>query len=257
MHRAVLLTLLCLATPLAAHRSAAAQLGYRLYVLGVPVGDGTLDVDLAPSAYRLTLRFHTTGLVEMVAGDRVDEHTNGKFENGRPAPLEYGSNGHLHGQDRVVDLTWRDGTPIVTAIAPPNETEREDVPGVLLARTVNPLDAIVLLLHQAAATGRCEGSVRAYDGRRLQLLEARTAGEDDIPRSSRSSFFGRGLRCDFSDQTLAGYRLGSGRDDDFRVHRGTIWLAQVLPGMPRLPVRASVETRFLGEAMIYLTAVSP
>jgi hypothetical protein len=56
---------------------------------------------------------------------------------------------------------------------------------------------------------------------------------------------------------LAGYRIGSGRDDDLRIHRGTIWLAQVLPGAQKLPVRASVETRWLGDAMIYLTSASP
>ena len=42
-----------------------------------------------------------------------------------------------------------------------------------------------------------------------------------------------------------------------RVHRGTIWLAQVLPGGQMVPVRASVETRWLGDAMIYLTSTSP
>lgn len=252
-----MLTLLCLASPLVTHRAAATQLNYRLYVLGLPAAEATLRVDLASPAYRVTLRFHTVGLVTLVAGDRLEEHASGRFESDRPAPLEYGSNGRLHGQDRVADLTWRDGTPIVTAIAPPNEKEREEVPVAQRAHTIDPLSAIVMLLNQVAQTGRCEGTSRAYDGRRLQLLEARTAGEEDVPHSIRSSFSGRGLRCEFTDQTLAGFRLGSGRDDDFRLHRGTIWLSQVLPGGPRLPVRASVETRWLGAAMIYLTAASP
>jgi hypothetical protein len=88
-------------------------------------------------------------------------------------------------------------------------------------------------------------------------LEARTVGEEDVPPSSRSSFSGRALRCDFTDQTLAGFRTGSGRDDDLRLHHGTIWLTQVLPDGPRLPVRVSVETRWMGDATIYLTSASP
>ena len=54
-----------------------------------------------------------------------------------------------------------------------------------------------------------------------------------------------------------GFRLGSARDDDARERRGTIWLAQVLPKAPRLPVRIAVETRWFGEATIYLTAATP
>jgi hypothetical protein len=254
---APLILLLCLASPLAAHPAAAAQLSYTLYVLGLPVADAVLSIDLGSPAYRVTLRFRTTGLADLVAGDRLEEHANGRFEADRPAPLEYTSNGRLHGQDRVVDMSYRDGAPVLAAITPPNEAEREDVPAALRARTIDPLSVIVMLLHLTATTGRCEGSARAYDGRRLQQLDARTAGEEDLPPSSRSSFSGRGLRCEFTDQTLAGFRIGSGRDDDLRTHRGTIWLSQVLPGVPRLPVRASVETRWLGDAMIYLTAASP
>jgi hypothetical protein len=254
---APLILLVCLSVQLAGTAAHAARLNYTLYVLGLPVADAELGVDLSASTYRMTFRFHTTGLVDVVAGDRQDEHTSGRFEGGRPAVLEYGANGHLHGNDRVVGLTWRDGTPIVTTIIPPNEGEREDVPVALRAHTMDPLSAIVLLLHEAAQIGRCEDSARAYDGRRLQVFVSKTAGEEVVPPSSRSSFSGRALRCDFTDQTLAGFRLGSGRDDDLRTHKGTIWLGQILPGGPPLPVRAAVETRWMGDAMIYLTSASP
>ncbi len=254
---ATLILLVCLNVPLAGREAHAARLNYSLYVLGLPVADAEFGVDLTASAYRMTFRFHTTGLADVFAGDRQDEHTSGRFEGGRPAVLEYGANGHLHGNDRVVGLTWRDGTPIVTTISPPNEGEREDVPVALRAHTMDPLSAIVLLLHQAAQTGRCDGSARTYDGRRLQVFVSKTAGEQDLQPSSRSSFSGRALRCDFTDQTLAGFRLGSGRDDDLRTHKGTIWLAPIFPGGPPLPVRAAVETRWVGDATIYLTSTSP
>ena len=257
MNRAALLTLLLLASPGAPPKAAAAQLGYTIYVLGLPVADAIIGVDMASPAYRLALRFHTTGIADVFAGDKLEEHTAGRLENDEPAPFEYGSSGRIHGQDRTVGLTWHGGTPTIAVIAPPNTAEREDVPAALLAHTVDPLDAIVLLLHQVEQTGRCEGSSRAYDGGAMQLLEAQTVVEEEVRHSLRSIFSGRALRCQFSDQTLAGYRTGSGRDDDLRIHRGTIWLAQVLPGTQKLPVRASVETRWLGDAMIYLTSASP
>jgi hypothetical protein len=258
MHRvAPLILLLSLAPFSPMPKAAAADLNYTLYVVGLPVGDATVSLDLGTSAYRAGLRFHTTGIADMFVGDRVDEHTSGRFESDRPSPVEYFSTGRRHGTDRIVGMTWHDGTPVVTTITPANSTEREDVPAALLAHTVNPLDAIILLLRQVARTGRCEASSRAFDGRRLQLLEARTLGDEDIPPSGRSSFSGRALRCDFTDKTLAGFRLGPGRDDDLRDHHGTVWLAQISPAGQKLPVRASVETRWFGDATIYLTSASP
>jgi hypothetical protein len=253
----MLCLVLCLALFSAASTAAAAELNYSLYVLGLPLGVATIKLDLATPAYRAELRFHTTGIADVFVGDRVEEHTSGRFESDRPSPAEYLSTGRRNAIDRIVGMTWRDGTPVITTLTPPNNTEREDVPVALLAHAVNPLDAIVLLLRQVARTGRCEASSRAYDGRRLQLLEARTSGEEDIPPSGRSSFSGRALRCDFTDKTLAGFRLGSGREDDLREHHGSVWLAPVAPAGQKLPVRASLETRWFGDATIYLTSASP
>ena len=258
MNRAVPLTLLlCMALWATTHTAIAAELNYRLYVLGIPGGEAAFSLDLDASTYRMTMHFRTTGIADLLVPDRMEEHTAGRFENDMPAPVEYGSNGTRHGQERVVTMVWRDGTPVTTAITPPNSTEREDVPPAMLPRSVDPLDAIVTLIRQVARTGRCEGSSRAYDGRHLELMQATTSGWEEIPPSGRSSFAGRALRCDFLDKTLAGFRLGSDREDDMRDRRGTMWLAQVIPGMPAVPVRAAIETRWFGEATIYLTSATP
>jgi hypothetical protein len=258
MMRAALLTiLLCLDVSPAAYQATAAQLGYTLYVVGLPVADAVLSVDLTAPAYRVTMDFHTTGLADLVVRDHLEETISGRFEGDRPVPLEYRFNSHFHGQDRAVGMTWHDGTPAVTAITPPNGSEREDVPRASRARTIDPLSAFTSLLHKAARTGRCDDTARTFDGRVLQQFEMKTAGEEELPPSGRSSFSGRALRCEFTSQTFAGFRFLAGRDDDLRTHRGTIWLSQVLPGTPRLPVRAAVETWWFGDAVIYLTSAAP
>lgn len=253
----LLIPLLCLATPPAVHRACAEQLNYTLHVVGVPVADAALNVDITEAGYRAGLRFHTTGLVNLVDHGSLEETVSGAIREDRPAPQIYASNGYLHGQNRVVDMTWQDGGPVVTEITPPNSTEREDVPPALRAGTVDPVSLIVLLLHLVDQTGRCEGAARAYDGRDLQSFQVRTVGEDELRPSGRSSFSGQALRCEFTSETLAGFRFGSAGAQDRRVHRGTIWLARVIPGGPQLPVRAAVETRWFGDATIYLTSVAP
>ncbi len=251
MPRIALLTLsLLLGFPLAMPRAAAAQLNYALYVLGVPVADAVLTVDMVAADYRISLEYHHIGLVSVVARNRLEMQARGGFQNGQPAPVEFASKSRLRGEERSAALTWRAGTPVVTALVPSNEGEREEVTPAQNANAIDPMSTIVLLLRDVARTGRCEGRSRAYDGRRLRLLEARTTGEELIPASGRSSFSGRALRCDFTEQTLAGFRLGAGREADARTLAGTIWLASVLPGGAKLPVQVSVETRWLGPAVI-------
>jgi Protein of unknown function (DUF3108) len=253
---APLILLLCLVTPFVAHRAIAEQLNYRLHVLGIPVADAALNIDLTETGYRASLRFQTTGVANMVDSGHLEETVSGGLRNNRPAPQVYTSRRYLHGQNRVVDMTWQDGNPVVTAIAPPN-TEREDVPAALRAGTVDQISLIVMLLHLADQTGRCDGTARSYDGLDLQSFQVRTEGEEEIPASRQSVFSGRALRCEFTSQVLAGFRFGSAGEQDHRPHHGTIWLGRLVSGGPRLPVRAAAETRWFGDAMIYLTSVAP
>ena len=258
MHRAALLTaLLSLAIAAAAPPANAVQLDYTLYVLGVPLADAMFNLEMTSAAYRLAMGFHTTGLADIVASDRLEQHVTGRIEHDQPMPASYVSTSRLHGQDRHVEIVWRDGTPVLTAVTPPNSSEREEVPAAQMVHASDPMSAIVVLIRRVAATGSCQASLRAYDGRHLNQFEATSGGEEDLPPTGRSSFAGRALRCDFVDRTLAGFRLGAARAEDARERRGTVWLAQVVAGGPRLPVRASIQTRLFGDATLFLKAVAP
>ena len=176
---------------------------------------------------------------------------------GVPNPVEFKSFVRLHGQDRTVTLNYRDGSPLVTAINPPNTGERDEVPDAQRAHVIDPMSAMAAMMEMAARTGRCDIGDRTYDGRRLEYFESHTAGEENIPATSLSRFAGPALRCDYSSQTLGGFRQGDGRDEDARARRGTLWLAHAIPGGPRVPVHGQIDTRFLGVATMYLTGVSP
>lgn len=251
-----LLPLLGLAM-VAARPVEAEQLAFELYALGFSVADSTMSFDLTPTTYRMELRYQTTGLARWVAGDSLDQTVSGTFQKDLPIPLQFSSAGRLKGHDRMVTLLYRDGDPTTTAISPPNETEREIVPRQQRDHTIDTLSATIDMLHLAQRTGHCDVSVNTYDGRRLEVFEAHTAGEEELPPTNRSTFSGRALRCDYSSRPVAGLKLGDGRDDDARTRAGTIWLAPVTPGGQRLPVRGLVDVRFLGSATMYLTGVTP
>ena len=110
------------------------------------------------------------------------------------------------------------------------------------------------LVRQVNATGRCEGRSRTYDGRRLAELTARTAGREVLEQTSRSSFAGPALRCDFEGRQLAGFRLDADRTAAQRPRRGTAWFAATTPGGPMIPVRIQFETDLIGNLTMYLAA---
>jgi hypothetical protein len=86
-------------------------------------------------------------------------------------------------------------------------------------------------------------------------IEAHTAGEEQLAPSSRSVFQGNALRCDFSGRMLAGFKFDGDRVRDGKTMHGSAWLAAAVPGGPLLPVRMAFETRWFGDAVMYLTEI--
>jgi hypothetical protein len=249
--------LLCLAIPFAPCLAQPVQLTFALYSVGMQVAESTMSFDLEPASYAMGLRYHLTGLVKVFASDMLDQSSTGLFARDEPVPLTFNSLMKLHSHDRIVTFAYRDGSPTATATSPPNEAERDIVPVADRAHTLDPLSAMVDMLHTVARTGRCDLAHNTYDGRRLETFQVRTGGEEDLSPSDRSLFNGRALRCDYTSRPIAGFRFGDGRDEDARPHSGTIWLARLTSGGPRLPVRGLIELRILGSTTMYLTAVTP
>ncbi|MGD0433504.1 MAG: DUF3108 domain-containing protein [Acetobacteraceae bacterium] len=249
--------LMCLFPLIAAPDAESVQLTFTLYAVGLPVAESHMSFDLTPSAYLMGLQYQTTGVARLFAGDKLDQTTKGMFEHDQPVPMEFHSFVRLHGQDRTVVLEYRNGDPTATTTTPPNEGERDIVPQAEREHTLDPLSAMVDMLHTLARTGRCDLSHKTYDGRRLEVFEVHTVDEEDIASSGRSVFAGRALRCDYTSRPLMGFHLGEQRADDQRVRKGSLWLAPVVPGGPRLPVQGVVDVRFLGTATMYLTAITP
>jgi hypothetical protein len=252
-----LLLLTCVAGPIGAGSAQAVQLSFSLYALSVPVAESSMEFALEPAGYSMGLQYRTTGLATIVASGALKQSSKGIWEHDQPFPSEFRSYVRLHGKDRTVNLAYRNANPFITEADPTNESEREIVPPARLEHTFDPLSAMVDMLHVAQQTGKCDISHNTYDGRRLESFVARTVDYEDIPQSSRSIFSGRALRCDYTSTPLAGIRIGDGHEEDARVRTGTIWLAPLTSGGPRLPVQGLIDIRILGSATMYLTKVVP
>ena len=255
--RPILIILLLIATPaLAVPPPESLIFDYATYAAGLNVVDFEGKFAADPTKYRLDLIYHTTGLFGAVIHSAMDTRVNGIWTDNAVEPLQFYSWGNVRGVARRTLIEYADGMPVVRDLQPANEQEREAVPAALQRNTVDTLSAIALLMRHVADTGRCDGAITTYDGRRLARITVQTGGEEALTASHGSRFAGPALRCDFMGQMLAGFK----REDDpvemRRPHRGSAWFARLVPGAMPVPVRLAFRTEWFGDAIAYLTKVS-
>jgi hypothetical protein len=228
------------------------RLTYSVYAAGLHVADVETRLASGPWTYQLDLAYHTTGLVGFFDRGRQLNSVNGTWQADQADPESFNGVGVWRGHDRVARIDYENGMPIIRQLVPANEAERQPVPPAMQAHSIDTLSALLELLRTVAQTGRCELTVRTYDGRRATEVEAHTAGEDVLAQTDRSSFVGRALRCDFTGRMLAGFRFAD-RPEDVKPLHGSAWLAPLVPNGPPMPVRMTFETHWFGDATMYLT----
>ena len=230
---------------------------YETYAAGMQVAEVESSFIFGPRTYRMNLGYHTTGMVGFFLRGHQFDTVEGAWRGTQASPFRYLGEGVWRGADRLAEIEYQAGKPLIRKLVPPNTDEREPVPDALQANTIDTLSALASLIRMVDETGRCEDTVHTYDGRRAVEIQARTAGEEMLQPTSRSSFAGRALRCDFAGRLQAGFRFDDNRDRDSKPMHGSAWLAPLTVGGPPLPVRMMFETRWFGDATMYLTAVGP
>ncbi len=238
-------------TPLSLHAS------YETYAAGIQVAAVDTGFAIGPKTYEMTLAFHTTGMVGLFLGGHQFDHVKGQWYGRKAMPSRFVGQGQWHGDQRLAEIDYQRGIPVIRQLVPPNDDEREPVPESLQTGTMDTLSALMELIRTVAETGRCEASARTYDGRRAVSIEAHTVGDEVLEPTSRSSFAGKSLRCDFAGRLVAGFKFGEDRSREGRPLHGSAWLAPVAAGGPPLPVRMTFETKWFGDATMYLTNLGP
>ncbi len=242
------------AVPAAAEAQATrALLDYQAYAAGLHILSVQAMVDIGPRNFEFDTRYQTTGLIGLFRRGHQLATVHGAWRGAAAEPGEFLSEGVWQGEARRTLIGYDHGQPELRALVPANPPDRSPVPAGLQTGSKDVLSAIAELMRQAGRTGACDVSVRIFDGRTLNLVVARSAGSVELASGDRSTFAGRALRCDFDGRVLAGLRRDESPDGARRLH-GSIWLGRIWPGALPVPVRISVQTRWFGEATLYLTA---
>jgi Protein of unknown function (DUF3108) len=253
---ASLLLFVLLASPARAEEAGDIHAVYEAYAAGLHVANVEVGFGFGPWSYQVRLAYHTVGLAGFLWEGHQFNTVTGSWTDQHSAPHQYSGEGIWRGLHRSTLIDYRQGQPRIRTLVPPNEADREPVPSDLQANTVDTLSALAELMRHVAATGTCDGTVHTYDGRRATEAASHTAGIETVEATDRSVFSGKALRCNFEEHVLAGFIVG---EDEMqrRPLNGSAWLARVVPGAMPLPVRLTMETRWFGDATLYLTEAGP
>ena len=236
---------------------APVRANYSTYARGFDVLELATAFEVSPRSYSVRVHSRTVGAVGLVVSFDLETTVTGTFSGGQPHPIRYVSTGRMRGSPRDTLMEYRGDQPQIVTLVPSNaEDDRDDVTPSATAHSVDTLSAMADLVGHVSSTGKCEGELLTFDSRRLATLSATTGGEETLEPTSRSSFAGPALRCDFVGRQTGGYKHDEDLEVEKRPQRGTAWFARVVPGGPMIPVRILFRNRFFGEATMYLTSAA-
>jgi hypothetical protein len=244
----ITLGLALLASPATA---APWQASYTFTAAGVTVMEARVDLDTGgPGApYSIETRTRARGLAALLFRGEQVSRSEGTWRGAIPLPRSHRTSGNWRGSPRRIILEYGPGgTPRIAMLEPLQDIERTPVPPEALAGTTEALSAMLQLSRQVRETGRCEGRVRIFDGRRLTQLDLTT---DPVRQPE-----GRGQpSCVIESRMLAGMAVD--RPQDARPMRSIVHFGSPLqPDAPMLPIRIELASHWWGTLQVVLSNVS-
>ncbi len=241
--------MLAVAIAVCASGATAADRGildYKVYFGGFAAV--ALEIDLARTAeeYRILTKVRTLGVIDKLFPWTMRAYSRGRLAGRELRPEAAGQTSAWRGRERIIDVRYDDGRPIVARVVPtPDRDERVPVSDEDVRGTVD-LASALLSLSLAAEAGRgCTGRVPVFDGRRRYDLIAERIGVEQIRRFGRAGYEPRALKCRVTMVRRSGFRKITNHDElDTDRHSGTVWFAPPGAGMPPVPMRIEVETRW-------------
>ena len=253
MRRTLLALSLLVAAPAAAQPLRAT---YEVYAAGMTVLQVEAEIEVTPTGYRLATALRTRGVVATFVPGEQATRVNGAWDGLRARPSAYRSEGVWRGTARRTVLGWEGTDPRALELLPADSNEHEPVPPEQQRGTMDSLSALAVLSRAVQQTGRCEGEVAVFDGRRRATYTATTGGQDRVV-PWRGAWHGEALRCGFEGRVIAGFRRDVPRERAAAPQIGTVWIASPYAGAPPIPVRVEMVNRWVGTATAVLLRVEP
>lgn len=237
--RAFLLLFAFLAAPAGA--AEPLRLQYEVYSSGFHVMTFEAAIEETGGAYRVGSVMKTSGVADTLLGFRMEARAAGAIEAQRPAPSRYEIVSTWRRKQRHATVEYRgSGVPVVALSPAQEEEELTPLPPGSLGGTIDPLTAALRAARTAAAAGTCRQSLPVFDGRRRYDLHFEDLGLRQVKRTRYSAFEGPARACQVRQERIGGFVRADGKEDVAR--ESILYVAEVLPGAPPVPVRIELET---------------
>jgi len=245
-----------------AQEPRGAELEYRVYVGGIAAARYFLRYTASDTRTEIALTAQTEGVTDWIIGWRSSQFAEADVDPLSPSRVQqvaFRTEGVFRGQVRRVDLRSYANQPAEWQISPPEDPEpRTPIVPEQTAGTLDPLTGTFLGLRQQADTGGCPTQIPVFDGRRRFDAVFAPPRAEELKPSSYTIFAGPTLVCQFTIKRIGGYVI---RENDWnraedREKPIILHLGNVLPGLPRLPVRIESELT-VGSIIVHLVAARP
>jgi hypothetical protein len=244
-----------IAPPLAMPLTGTIEADYSGLAKGLKILSLRAEITLLPETYLARVAARSAGMVGLFVHNDSVTTLRGRFTKNGIMPERSDNHGELRGEPRETHIVYRNGNPVPEILIPPADSDHTPVDVMQIRGAVDTLAAMLDLMRLVARQGRCDVTVKVFDGRRLADVSAVTVGHEIMPPNRRSIFSGDALHCDFVSRQIGGFLKG---DDEAALRAakpGAVWLASVLPGTMPIPVRFDFEDSMAGQISLYLTDI--
>lgn len=235
-----------------------ADLTYDIYLGGLHIFTFDVNMTLRPGRYRVTAAGGTRGTIGFLYQWDMKLSAEGLDDNGRIEPRRYAVETDWQRNPRTLDLRFAQGGRYELQQNPPPEPDPDiegGLPESLPEGTVDPLSLAIAASRALAESSRCDQTLPVFDGRRRFDLIVKHVDETILAPNSYSIYQGAATRCSFSMERISGFRKSwksSRQWDAGSATPPTIWLAQIRPDLPPVPIRYEGQIA-LGTIVVHLT----
>ena len=196
----------------------------------------------------------TDGFIGSLVDARYRAESEGTTKDAMASPRRFQGVSGQDGDDdgKTVTLIYRDGAAPEVDFVPAHETPSDPLPADMTMATVDPPSAMVTLMETLGTTGRCDATVKVFDGKRRYNLISRHAREIELKPTRYAPFSGPAVECRVGIERIAGFRQG--RFAKRYPDEITIYLASVIDRVPPVPVRLHAKNMF-GSLRMHLVAL--
>jgi len=249
------LALLWLAMPAGAARADGFKARYSVKLIGLALGNATLEGSIEPDAYQIDATAKLSGIAALVSSSRGAASASGLLQQGRIAPNAYATTAANATMTRTVRMAMAAGNVKASEIAPPFEElpGRVPVTDAHKQKIIDPLSALIMMNSEGGPVigpGACNRSLPIYDGWARFTINLTYVGQKQV---KVRGYEGPVAVCAARYVAVAGHRPDRAATKFMENNKEMeVWLAPIGASRATIPFKISVAT-MVGTTVIEAT----